>query len=82
MEQGKITCPNCGEEFELSDALTGRIREHLKAELLQEVSRREAKLKDKTDALRAQEEQISKSREKIDEEIETRLKEQMSVIEK
>ena len=82
MEQGKITCPNCGEEFELSDALTGRIREHLKAELLQEVSRREAKLKDKTDALRAKEEQISKSREKIDEEIEARLKEQMSVIEK
>lgn len=82
MEQGKITCPNCGEEFELSDALTGRIREHLKAELLQEVSRREAKLKDKTDALRAKEEQISKSREKIDEEIEARLKEQMLVIEK
>lgn len=82
MEQGKITCPNCGEEFELSDALTGRIREHLKAELLQEVSRREAKLKEKTEVLKAQEEQISKSREKIDEEIETRLKEQMSIVEK
>ena len=82
MEQGKITCPNCGAEFELSDALTGRIREHLKAELLQDVSRREAKLKEKTAALKAQEEQISKSREKIDEEIEARLKEQMSVVEK
>jgi hypothetical protein len=25
MEQGMITCPNCGQEFEMSDALTGRI---------------------------------------------------------
>ena len=62
MEEGKITCPNCGEEFEISDALTGRIREHLKGELLKEVSRREAKLKKKTAALKAQAEEISKSR--------------------
>jgi DNA repair exonuclease SbcCD ATPase subunit len=74
MEQGLITCPNCGQEFELSDALTGRIREHLKVELLQEVSRREAELKKKSDVLKAQEAQISKSREAIDAEIETRLK--------
>ena len=77
MEQGKITCPKCGEEFELSDALTGRIREHLKGELLKEVSRREGELKKKTAALKVQEEQISKSREAIDEEIETKLKERL-----
>jgi len=82
MEEGKITCPNCGEEFEISDALTGRIREHLKAELLKEVSRREARLKKKTAALKAQEEQISKSREAIDEEIETKLKERLAEAEK
>jgi hypothetical protein len=82
MEEGKITCPNCGEEFELSDALTGRIREHLKAELFQEVSRREAKLKKMTAALKAQEAQISKSREAIDEEIEARLKKRLSEAEK
>jgi hypothetical protein len=78
MEEGKITCPNCGEEFEISDALTGRIREHLKGELLQEVSRREARLKEKTEALKAREEQISKSREAIDEEIETQLKSRLA----
>ncbi len=78
MEQGMITCPNCGREFELSDALTGRIREHLRVELLQEVSRREAELKKKGEALKAQEAQISQSREAIDAEIETRLKERLS----
>ncbi len=82
MEEGKITCPNCGEEFEISDALTGRIREHLKAELLKEVSRREAKLKEKSELLRAEAEQISKSREAIDEEIETRLKKRLADAEK
>ena len=81
MQHGQITCPNCGQEFELSDALTGRIRAHLREELLGEVSRREAKLKEKTTALMAREEEISKSREKIDEEIETRLKARMSEVE-
>ena len=82
MKEGKITCPNCGVEFELSDALTGRIREHMKAELLREVSRREAKLKEKTESLRAEAVQISKSREAIDEEIETRLKKRLIDVEK
>ncbi|MDJ0819890.1 MAG: DUF2130 domain-containing protein, partial [Desulfobacterales bacterium] len=81
MQHGQITCPNCGQEFELSDALTGRIREHLREELLSEISRREAQLKEKTAALKAQEDKISESREKIDEEIETRLKARMSEVE-
>jgi len=78
MEPGMITCPNCGQEFELSDVLTGRIREHLKAELLREVSRREAELKKRSESLKAQEAQISKSREEIDAQIETRLKERLA----
>jgi uncharacterized Zn finger protein (UPF0148 family) len=74
MEQGMITCPNCGREFELSNALTGRIREHLKVELLQEVSHREAELKKKSATLTAQEAQISQRHAAIDAEIEARLK--------
>jgi hypothetical protein len=82
MEQGMITCPNCGHEFEMSDALTGRIRKHLEAELSQGVKKREAELKKKLDALKAQEAQIAKSREAIDEEIEAKLKERLSEAEK
>jgi hypothetical protein len=82
MEQGMITCPNCGQEFEMSDALTGRIRKHLKEELLQDVKRREADIKKKTEALKAQEKQISKKQEAIDEEIEAKLKERLSEVEK
>jgi hypothetical protein len=82
MEQGMITCPACGHEFEMSDALTGRLREHLKEELLKEVKRREARLKEKSEALKAQEAQVTKSREAIDEEIEAKLKERLSEAEK
>jgi hypothetical protein len=78
MEQGMITCPNCGREFELSNALTGRIREHLKVELLQEVSHREAELKKKSATLTAQEAQISQRHAAIDSEIEARLKERLA----
>ena len=77
-----ITCPSCGHEFEMSDALTGRLREHLKEELLQDVKRREARLKEKTEALKAQEARVAKSREAIDEEIEAKLKERLSEAEK
>jgi hypothetical protein len=62
--------------------LTGRIREHLEAELSKEVSRREADVKKKTEALKAQEAKIAKSREAIDEEIEAKLKERLSEVEK
>jgi len=82
MEQGLITCPNCGHEFEMSDALTGRIREHLKAELLQEVNRREAEVKKKSEAVRQLEAQFSKSRDEIEEQIETRLKERLTDVER
>jgi len=82
MEQGMITCPNCGQEFEMSDALTGRIRKHLKEELLQDVKKREAEVKEKSKALKAQEKQISKKQEAIDEEIEAKLKERLSEAEK
>jgi hypothetical protein len=82
MEQGLITCPSCGHEFEMSDALTGRIRKHLEQELLQDVKKREAAVKKKNKALKAQEAQIAKSLEAIDDEIEAKLKERMSEAEK
>ncbi len=82
MKQGMITCPNCGHEFELSDALTGKIREHLRAELLQEVSRREARLDEKLAAVRVQERQVAKKFAEIDEQIEARLKKRLADVEK
>ncbi len=62
-----ITCPNCGHGFELSDALTHQIRDHLRAELQVDITRREAEAKRKLDEAKARE-------DKLNEEIEKQLK--------
>jgi len=74
MEGTLIICPHCGQSFELSDALTGQIREHLKAELQQDVTRRESDLKKKLKALQDQEEAIEKKREMLEEQIQDGIK--------
>ncbi|MBP9010975.1 MAG: DUF2130 domain-containing protein [Smithellaceae bacterium] len=43
MQEDLITCPYCGQEFELSEALTGKIKEHLKVELQKEIEAKTAK---------------------------------------
>ena len=78
MKEGLITCPNCGHEFEISDALTGRIREHLKTELQQEVARREADVTKRAKALREKEGELARNRETLDEQIAAKLKERLA----
>ena len=40
MNTGTIHCPQCGHEFELSDALTLQIRNQLKTELQADLTQR------------------------------------------
>ncbi|MEW6185463.1 MAG: DUF2130 domain-containing protein [Thermodesulfobacteriota bacterium] len=81
MEEGLITCPNCGKEFELSDVLTGKIREHLRAELQQDVVRREGELKKRLKALQEKEEAIAKARDTLEEQVQEGIKERLKDIE-
>ena len=82
MSSGQIVCPNCGHEFELSDALTARIRDHLKAELLEEVARREAELKKRGERLETRERELARGRAALEEELEKRLREKLAEAEK
>ncbi|MFH1743237.1 MAG: DUF2130 domain-containing protein [bacterium] len=77
MDRGTITCPSCGHQFEISDALTVQIREHLKGELQQEIVSRERDLKKKLDFLKAEKEALDKDREDIEEEVEKKLKQRL-----
>ena len=77
MDQGRITCPNCGHQFEISDALTGQIREHLKSELQQEILGREKDLKKRLDDFKAEKEALDKDREAMKEEVEKKLKQKL-----
>ena len=74
MPEGTITCPKCGHTFEMSDALTHQIREHLKTELQADISRREAEAMRKLDEARVREEHVAKQREALGDEVEKQLK--------
>jgi hypothetical protein len=78
MDQGTITCPHCGQSFELSDALTHQIREHLKTELQAELVKREAEAKRRTEELKAREEALAKARDGLNEEVEKQLKQKLA----
>ncbi len=78
MEQGKINCPNCGYEFEISDVLAGQIRDQLKAELSQEVLERETALQKKLEAFKSEKEALDAQRDRLDEEVEKQLAEKLS----
>jgi len=81
MKEGLITCPNCGHEFELSDALTGKIREHLKSELQKEIAGKEGDLNKRLKALKQQEQEIAKARETLEDQIQEGVKERLKEIE-
>jgi DNA repair exonuclease SbcCD ATPase subunit len=81
MKESLITCPHCGQEFELSDALTGKIREHLNAELQQDVVRREADLHKKLSDLKEREEKIAEDRDALEEQIQNGIKQRLKEIE-
>jgi hypothetical protein len=78
MNANLITCPECGHPFELSDALTHQIREHLKAEVQADVAERETDAKRKLDEVRAREEALAKAKETLNQEVEKQLKQKLA----
>jgi len=69
-----ITCPRCGNEFEISDAFAGKLREHLRAEMLEEIVRREGEVKKKIKATEEREREIEKARDELDQQIQAGIK--------
>ena len=79
MPEGTITCPKCGHTFEMSDALTHQIREHLKTELQADIARRETEAMRKIEEARAREEQVAQQRAALGDEVEKQLAAKLAV---
>lgn len=77
MNTGNITCPQCGHSFELSDALTHQIRDHLKGELQAELVKREGEAKRKLDEVKTREEALAKAQDNLNEAVEKQLKQKL-----
>ncbi len=82
----KIKCPNCGHEFEIEEALSGKIEAHYKAEYKKKIAEQSEKLNDEKRKLRDEKDQLELRKEKQDEllqvEIDKQLKKEREKIEK
>jgi len=82
----KIKCPNCGHEFEIEEALSGKIEAHYKAEYEKKISEQSGKLNEEKRKINAEKESLQLQKEKHDEllkvELEKQLKKEREKIEK
>ena len=78
MAENIIDCPHCGRQFELTEALSGKLREHLREEMQGEVRQREEDLERKLRDLQGQKEELARRREAIGDEIEKGLREKLA----
>lgn len=68
-----VTCPSCGHEFPLSEAVLGSLREGVRKELSADVVKREQTLDKKLAELRSREEQLHKQAVDLDSEVQKQL---------
>ena len=61
-----ITCPKCGEEIPLTDALTGKIKQEMRSEMEQEIKKKEAEISKK-------EKDLKEARENMNEEVKKKV---------
>jgi hypothetical protein len=82
----KIKCPNCGHEFDVEEALSGKIEAHFKAEYEKKISEQSEKINSEKRKLKEEKEILQLQKEKQDEllqiEIEKQLKKEREKIEK
>jgi hypothetical protein len=68
-----VTCPSCGHEFPLSEAVLGSLREGVRKELSADVTKREQLLDKKLTEIRSREEQLHKQAVDLDAEVQKQL---------
>jgi len=82
----KIKCPNCGHEFDVEEALSGKIEAHYKAEYEKKISEQSEKLNEEKRKLNEEKKKVESQREMQDEllraELEVQLKDEREKIEK
>lgn len=73
MPEQLITCPNCGNEFEVGGVLTESIREQLRRELETELVKKQEEVKKRLDEARERERLLTEREESIDDIVSERV---------
>jgi hypothetical protein len=74
----KIKCPNCGHEFDVEEALSGKIEAHFKAEYERKIAEQSDKLNEEKRKLHEEKEKLEAQREKQDELLRAELEKQLT----
>ncbi|MEM2914282.1 MAG: DUF2130 domain-containing protein [Candidatus Bathyarchaeia archaeon] len=74
MIKESITCPFCGREIELTEAITHKIESEVRAKFQSEIAAKEKEFNKKEQELLAKEKEILKAKDLLDTEIEKRIK--------
>lgn len=73
----KIKCPNCGHEFEIEEALSGKIEAHYKAEYEKRISEQSDKINEEKRKLKEEKEILQLQKEKQDEFLQAEIEKQV-----
>ena len=73
----KIKCPNCGHEFDVEEALSGKIEAHFKAEYEKKISEQSEKFNEEKRKLGKDKEALQLQKEKQDELLQVELEKQL-----
>ena len=77
-----ITCPKCGHQFAVADALSEQIRNSMRAEMQKEILQRENQFAEQRLAMETEAKKLAEARGNIDAQVESRLKEKLAEAEK
>jgi len=80
MSDPTITCPSCKQEIRLTESLAAPLIASTRRELEQQLAQKEADFSKREQSLQQERAAIAKSRESIDEQVQTKLKEQRGEI--
>ena len=75
----KITCPKCGHQFELEEALSGKLEAHFKAEFEKKMAEQDDIFNKEKEELNAEKEALKLQKEKQDELLQEKLTKQLKL---
>ena len=77
LQTDKIKCPNCGHQFDVEEALAGRIQAHFQEEFEQKMAEQQRRYSEKEELLKSEQEKFKALKENENELFAERLKEKL-----
>ena len=80
--ENKIECPNCGHAFDVEEALSGKIEDHLKKEFERKTAEEAKRIKEIQSKLDAEKSALEDAKAELDKEVQSQLKAQLEAAKK